>query len=68
MIFKAENRGHLQIFGVGIDREANEYFHKYIYERTGGDLRFKRRVTSQEKLANMDPLEGLPKELQGKTA
>ncbi|KAL4462140.1 hypothetical protein ABPG72_010456 [Tetrahymena utriculariae] len=61
------HRGHLQVFGVKIDRSQNEFIHKYTYQKNQAELRFTRRITSQEKLDQLDIKDILPEELQGKT-
>ncbi|KAL4430261.1 hypothetical protein ABPG74_014820 [Tetrahymena malaccensis] len=61
------HRGHLQVFGVKIDRAQNEFIHKYTYQKNQAELRFTRRITSQEKLDQLDIKDIMPEELQGKT-
>ncbi|EAR83907.1 hypothetical protein TTHERM_00773170 (macronuclear) [Tetrahymena thermophila SB210] len=61
------HRGHLQVFGVRMDRSQNEFIHKYTYQKNQAELRFTRRITSQEKLDQLDIKDILPEELQGKT-
>lgn len=66
--FHIQHRGHLQIFGVSRERGKNEFIHKYTYAKNSSELRFQRRITSQEKIDQLQLKDILPEELQGRTA